>query len=264
MAGSSPWGSFEVPAGTAGRWRVGPLSLHIQRLPHEWRLTAEHGPDPLALDRGLELPLAEEEEPASELTPTRFAVGRGSDRIVLAPRLPDRALLTRFEQPLVVPASEQTQVYVTSPLWVRVDYGPKDRELLEVPSFPLSDAWLGPSTMVGELAFAAEIPCQTELDRIPRAPARAITAAWVDNRSSEPLEVTRLSLPVRRLGLFEDGDELWTSDIRLTRQGGDDMAEIDVTLGAPECAPKAVRVAPPRDSESTSAGGFRAFVQLFR
>ena len=42
------WGTFELPEGEARRWRVGPVTLWIQRLRGEWRVLHEHADDPLA------------------------------------------------------------------------------------------------------------------------------------------------------------------------------------------------------------------------
>jgi len=52
-----------------------------------------------------------------------------------------------YEQPLGVPPGEQASVYVSSPLWVRIETGKPAKLLCELPTFRPSDTWFGPNTI---------------------------------------------------------------------------------------------------------------------
>jgi len=148
------WGRRRVPVGSSGRWRIGPLTLWIQRLDGEWRIAHDSSGDPQDVSLQEELPAD-----AGDLLlmdgVTRYVVAGKSEEIVLSAALADRAVVTSSEKPLGVPPGEQVSVYVSSPLWVRIETGRPAKLLCELPTFRPSDTWFGPNTIDGELCYAS-------------------------------------------------------------------------------------------------------------
>ena len=155
MSGESNcWGTYTVAPGEVRRWRVGPLTLWIQRLEGEWRVAYLSPDDPEASateaavvdDRGLDLLDQEHVQ--------RFAVAGARGEISLAPALADRPVVARPERPFCLPAGAEAVVYVSSPLWVVLSTA-QDVQLMEIPLARPSDTWFGPSTREGELLMVA-------------------------------------------------------------------------------------------------------------
>jgi len=175
------WETGRFPVGTAGRWRIGPLELWIQRLEGEWRIASEQGDDPLddALER--EVPCVIDGVLDREST-ERYASNSKTEVIRLAAALADRSVVTRSDKPLHVPPGEEISVFVSSPLWVRIEAGEPGKLLRELPVFRPSDTWFGPNTREGELCYASRTHHRLRLEQIPARPHRAVTSVLVRNR----------------------------------------------------------------------------------
>src|SRR5690349_7265587 len=122
------WGPFQIPVNTQGRWRIGPLSLWIQHAANEWRVAHELLED--SPDHPVEMALSGRPEPLPETASlNRFVFSRGIDTLRLQPTLPDRSVVTKPDKPLSVFPGEQATLYISFPLWVRVEAGEPARVL---------------------------------------------------------------------------------------------------------------------------------------
>jgi hypothetical protein len=259
------WGRRRVPVGSAGRWRIGPLTLWIQRLEGEWRIAHETGDDPLDVSLREDLP-ADVDDLLEKEGVARFVKPGRSEEVVLAAALADRPVVTSSEQPLSVPPGEEVAVYVSSPLWVQVEVGKPARRLCELPVFRPSDTWFGPDTTEGELCYASRTFHRVRLEDVPVRPHRATTAVKIKNRARTMLSLERMQVPVMHLALYraEDG-RLWTQDVVFEREGDVDFVALRLGgRGKPAAAGsgEAKLVAGPRVQPS---GGIvvRAFGSLF-
>lgn len=263
MAGvQDPWGTKEVPVDQMGRWRIGPLTLHVARKGHEWRLAHEYADDPLTSGVEVEVPMPPHDLLGTE-TVRRFGVSNPSCRLTLTPQLADRAVVTRPEHPFVVPPGEASVVYVTAPLWVHVSYGQDEALLTEIPTFRLSDTWFGPPNKHGELAYATRTFCRTSVDELQIRPHRAHTRVIIENRSPQPLDFVEVSLPMPRLDLYRARTgAFWTQDVGLLRESGDDFAALRLDATRPGAAPEAKLVTRARQASESNLV-VRAFTSLF-
>ena len=250
--------------GTAGRWRIGPLELWIQRLEGEWRIASEQGDDPLddALER--EVPCVIDGVLDREST-ERYASNSKTEVIRLAAALADRSVVTRSDKPLHVPPGEEISVFVSSPLWVRIEAGEPGKLLRELPVFRPSDTWFGPNTREGELCYASRTHHRLRLEQIPARPHRAVTSVLVRNRASGMLSLDRMQVPVMHLSLYRSQEgHLWTDDVVFERRGEDDFAELRTrSRSDARWTIKVTRIAPPRIHARDNAM-VRAFTSLFR
>ena len=125
------WGTYDVPMGQTLRWQIGPATLWVTRKQVEWSVGLADSGDPvdhrLAIAEGSEAPDDE------TIEVTRFAVRSASRTVVLTPLLPDRPVIFRAARPFFVPSGKDATLYVSSPLWLRLDVGETNTELLDVP-----------------------------------------------------------------------------------------------------------------------------------
>ncbi len=220
------WGRRRVPVGSSGRWRIGPLTLWIQRLDGEWRVAYDRGDDPQDVSLQEEIP-AEAGDLLLKDGVTRYVVAGKSEEVVLSAALADRSVVTSSEKPLSVPPGEQVSVYVSSPLWVVVETGKPARPLCELPAFRPSDTWFGPNTIDGELCYASRTFHRLRLDDVPVRPHRATTTVKIKNSARSMLSLERMQVPVMNLALYRASDgRLWTEDVVFERSDDNDFVAL--------------------------------------
>jgi hypothetical protein len=229
----------------------------------EWRLAYRSGEDPLDTTLQVELPC--DMYDISELENySRFAFGSDSEDIVLSAALADRSVVTRSEKQLHLPPGEELAVYVSSPLWVRIEAGKPARRLVEIPVYRPSDTWFGPNTLEGELCYSSRTFHRVQLEQVPIRPHRATTTVLVKNRADSMLSLERMQVPVTCLGLYQKNDgRLWTDDVIFTRSGADDFASVRTSASNSRIpGEEAARIAEPR-RQSDENLILRAFSSIF-
>ncbi len=220
------WGPYRVPLGQQGLWRIGPLSVWLERAPGEWRLAWERHEDHLDPAVRVVLP-TDAGDLLAKKNVTRYGVSDDSDHVRLIPRLADRAIISRPENPFVVLPTDEITVYISTPIWVQITAGPKETPLSELPAYRPSDTWFGPDTMVGELCYAGRTAMRLNLEQLPFRAHRATSAVTIRNRSREPITVEKLNLPVIHLSVYEGPDrELWTEHILFERPADGDIIRL--------------------------------------
>ena len=256
------WDEIEAGPGETAYWRVGPTEVWATRHDLEWQVAWRTTGEPLDTDLAFEAPARNRPVPEDAET-VRFAMAKPPPTLRLAPRLADRAVVTRPEKPFRVPSGENIEVYVSSPLWAAAEVGPERGRLHEIPLSRPSDTWFGPSTTEGELCYAMRTVARLSLDKVPMSPQRAVTAVRLRNRASDPLAFERLRLPVATLSLHADADgNLWTEAVRLQRQEEGDLAELEVDRKPPASAGETKLVSSARQPREANAI-IRAFSSLF-
>lgn len=219
------WGDYRVPHDQFGLWKIGPLSLCIQRLAGEWRVSYDVGPDAFEDDQRIAVPCDGTDPPPPAEQTTRYAVSDGSETVRLSPRLPDRPLVTRSENTLHVLPFEQTTIFASVPVWVIIEVGEEHKTLCEIPIFRPTDTWFGADTQSGRLCYASRSFHRVRLSQVPVLPHRATTEVVVHNQADTMLSLERMLIPVTHLSIYrsEEG-ALWTDDLFLERNKSDDFA----------------------------------------
>ena len=245
---SNWWGTYDVAMGRTLRWQVGPATLWVTRKPVEWSVGRVDGQDPV--DNRLAVAENSEVPDGDEVEVSRFAVQGESRALRLTPALPDRPVIFKAAKPFFVPAGEEATLFVSSPLWLRLNVAEKATELLDFPLQRPSDTWFGPDTLTGELCYASRTSARLHLEEIPVRPHRAITEVRIVNRAKASLPLENLKVPVPGLELFASGDgHLWTAGLTLEREEDRDQARVRVT-DRPKTAMALTPVAPPRTPAS--------------
>lgn len=261
-AGEPWWGRYDMAVGVAGLWRIGPLALWVEHLSFEWRIASTCDGDAMDERLALSLPAEPSQRPDDDAL-ERYCFGNTGEHVELRPALPDRSLVARSGHPINVLAGEEVMLYVSSPVWVRIDAGAKRHMLAELPTFRPSDTWFGSPTGDGELSYASRSFCRLYLDELPQRPHRAVSAVRVRNRARDALRLTALNLPMPRLSLYADATgALWTQSLTLERRESQALASLMLEAGAPAHVQDAHKLTPPRQAPSRNPL-VRAFSTLF-
>lgn len=254
MSPSPPrwWGRFEVPDDQGGLWRVGPLELTVARRRYDWLVAFQEGEE--GLDQRLEVrcPIAASELPDLAQV-QRYASSRPSAELAITPLLADRPVVSRPDVPFHLLGGDEVELFVSTPVWVKLEAGDPLQSLAEVPTTRPSDTWFGPSTRVGELCYASRTTARLHLENLPPRPPRAITPVLLRNRARQELLLERLNLPIPNLALYWDGNGgLWTQKVVVERQPDGTLAQVRLEDGPPSQVPSAEPVSPARQAGSRS------------
>ena len=120
--GGAIWGKIQLQVGEPRRVQIGPLLLNLQRLVGEWRVAREQSH---TNGEGVGIPQLDD-EPMDMLNlegMERFAVSGADGAITVLPVLADRPVVARPEHPFHLPAGEEVNVFVSTPLWARILMG---------------------------------------------------------------------------------------------------------------------------------------------
>ena len=255
------WGTYSLEEGQAGRWKLGPATAIVYRLHYEWRVTHQLGDDAFDDSIEIEVPFTTE-PPGTDISVRRYMFRETTPELTITPKLADRPVIIRPENPFAIQANEEINLYVTTPLWMSISASQMGQPLREVPSIRIADTWFGSSTIRGELCYASRMTAQLELNELLRLSYRALTPLRIRNRDDKPLLLERLKLPVQYLALYSDQDNsLWTQAILLEQHRGN--TRLTVRRGAPnEVRQTATRVSSSR-SQPPRGLILRAFEHFF-
>lgn len=256
------WGQVEFTLGQVRRWQLGPSTFWVERQEFEWRLHQLERAASAESEAEVARPSSVDEiDPDATLD--RFAIGSGGMTLSITPQLADRPVIVRPETPLYVPSGEDITLYISSPLWLKLEVGPPTRLLVDRPTLRPSDTWFGASTLVGELCYASRTAGRLRLSELPRRPHRAVTPVRIRNQAKDPLLLERVKVPVQYLTLYRSKPGwLWTQTATLIREQDGDLAALQLGRRAPAEAVGAQRVSVPRQ-QAEGHLALRAFSRLF-
>lgn len=255
------WGEYELERGQSGRWRIGPLQLHIRRSASEWRIawTSPGSPKDEAIE--VEVPTQAELPPGANVN--RYTQKATSPKLTLSAALADRSVVVKPVTPLFVPGGEEITLYVGSPVWVRVLVGDPPVQLAEIPSHRATDTWAGPNTREGEVCYGSRTLAQLDLADCTIRPHRAITAVQVRNHAPDPLLLEQIQLPAPLLALYATtGGMLWTQSVTLVREPAQAGARLEIGAADPPDGGVLRQLSEPRTRHQDNVV-FQVFNRLF-
>lgn len=251
------WGEFELAEDERRWWTLGSLLLGAERKSREWRIGYE-------VSTNGDATLPGTNRSVDELAfSARYVFARPGAGIRLTPALADRPVVTRPVSPLNVPPGEQATLYVSSPVWVRIEAAAPARQMADIPVLRPSDTWFGESTREGELCYASRTHGRLSLENLPVQPFRAVTPLEIVNKSGQALKLERVSLPVPYLTIYaSDAYDLWTQKLVMRCEDNARLATVRIRQGAPSQITGAEHVAPPRKQQEGQVFR-RALTSLF-
>lgn len=237
------WGPREIPD-EGLTVTIGGCSLLVRRDALEWHFGHRRSDD-LLDDAVSNTPGADFTE--GVLGERRIVSSRAGRTLELWPRLADRAVVARPVKPLRLPAGERIDLFVGSPLFVVLRL-PNGAELDELPLVVPTETWFGPSTVRGELCYAARTRAAVSVDGAPRSAIRALTRVTLVNQAKDAMDVERIRLPVTQLRLGWDGSRFVTDAVELERESDGTTVNVEIR----ELAKTAELLTRPRVPERSS------------
>ncbi len=225
----SLWQPTALPEGPALSWRCGQLRL--------WRRRGE-GDCLIAVERDIpgEIPPA----PPASLSWQRFCGLKPWTHMDAEPCLPDRPVIVRPLDSLVVPPGGESRLFLAIPLSAQIFAGGKpnensleDKQLLTtIPSHVLSDTWFG-DPVQGELGYSLKIPAMRDPAGLPDLPNLVHCPLVVKNHDNQPLAVQKLCLRGEFLRIFQGSEFLWTPEVMLEQTDRSGMSLVSYATDAP-------------------------------
>jgi len=218
------WGDIEFALDEVKTWRIGEREIRVQRKEKEWLvwdLRTKHESDDSLL---LETTVEPEQAPLH-----RHLMNASESVLKIEPTLADRSMIVRPSSPLSVLPGESTELFVSTPLWLRAITYRKQSTIIDLPFWLPSDSWFGTSTMHGELCYAKYTDAKVQLANITPRSHRAITTVSIANEHHEPFIVQRINLPVNLLDTYVDDDQqFWTDCVVITHDESHKRASLDI------------------------------------
>ena len=212
------WGNFQLEIGQMGFWQIGPSSFSIHRLEQEWRIVYSEGTDPFSNELIVNVPLPSNDN-STATSLRRYMFQKTYSSLTLTPVLVDRPVVVRPTTPFSIREGQEVTLYVTTPFWIRVEVEGATLPLREIPTLRLSDTWFGKDTLSGELCYASQLAGRLSLEDVHKLPYRVISPLRVRNRSSKPLLIERVKLPLQYLSIYGSKEHfLWTQTVVLTHE----------------------------------------------
>lgn len=203
------------------------------------------------------------ELPADDLSEQRFVRPDSGNQVSYVPVMSRLAMVIRPYKPLTIPARSECTIYVGTLLWMRIQVGERNTELLELPLADPMMSWVGRNTMEGELCYSAATFARLVLDAVPKRPWRAITPVKIVNQQDDPLLLERFSLPTPLLSLHRnEGGQLWTPGVTVHCESGMNSARLRVDSGIVPAAGNCRLISPARE-QSSRGGLVRAYDRMF-
>lgn len=229
-------------------WDIGPLSVYILNRDDEWHISVQRDQD-VADGQPSEGRPVEKPEQAEWI---RWIAPGSEHTVMLGPRMPDRPVVVRPENPLKISAGAEASFTVGIPLWIAVITGTDPKvQLCEEPVTVLSNTWFG-EPVEGELCYSLTSRAMRSTELISRDLHRAVCPVHIHNKSGSELAFERLCLRVGELRLYSGPEGLVTSDVTVTYKGQDQKSVIKIGKKAPSGVRTALCVAEPRDISDSS------------
>lgn len=208
------WGTFSFDLGECLHWQLANCSFYIERDSNQWRIFYNYVKE--VPNNEIKIAEAIAKPTLENSIDNYYVLEKTTPHITVIPALANRSQVTRPEMPFYIAAHEQIILYVSSPIWARIETGKALRVLQEIPLQRLSDTWFGENTQEGELCYASLSRCRTQLDTSTLLPYRATTQIIIQNHRSENLLIQRIKLPLPFLSLFTNKDgNLWTETLSI-------------------------------------------------
>lgn len=258
------WGRHSTQMERVDYWQIGPLRLWAHPLPYRMCLTWVHQGDWLN-PHVRTMPGEQTDPPPLSSTTVTCAYGHGAkDDLVFAPMLPDRAMIVRLNSELNVLPGEEVNLFILTPLFLRIQQAEPVKSLYEIPIYRPSDTWFGPMDSTGSLSYASPSRAYLDLKEVPLRPHSAITTVTIRNLGGTSLHLDRLNVPSTRLSLFYSNTTgFWTDRLTLERRDDDEMAHLRLDKQPPPEANPTQFISGPRSPDEDTMPAIRAFSRIF-
>ncbi len=247
------WGEYSFDDNNVVRWSFPELDVTVRCQAKEWNVWHEYKSENAGDNLGFFL----EKTKGTDLLSSdyqRYLYTENSGTLEIMPKLPDRNLVTKPINPLILRPRQKTSLFVGTPVWFSIREKKEKNPFFEVPLRKLSDTWFGPSSVKGEVCYASKTHAVTSPEGLKHKSFRAIVPITIENKSqSESIKFEKINVPVTLLTLYcDENDRFWSSPIYLAKDDGsteiqiklDSLAQAESYTGS-----RVVKLAEPRRRE---------------
>ncbi len=172
--------------------------------------------------------------------------------------MPDRPIVFRPCEPIRVPPGGRLQCFIEVPVWIGIHFAGSPQTLLfSTASQILSNTWFGSPTS-GELAYAIKAEMNRDETRTSGRPDSIVCPVRIRNRTSNPLDCSRLCLRTQFLGIYRGEHMLWSNESSLSYHGEEEWNKVAYATSAPAYDKADALLSGPRE-QSKSRFALRSF-----
>lgn len=241
------WTDTTIEPGECVHWRIGPLGIWVRRTESEWRVADDRGLHETGAGENGLIVADRKSEPPAGVEWSRWAGDSDGAPFRLRPILPDRAVVVRPAQAVALLSRGSARIYVRIPVWIRAELAtqPEATTLIDIPTVRLSNTWFG-SLFEGELCYWVQTTARRTVEEIPHEIHVTVTPVQIINNADEQLPLEKICVGTEHLGIYQTGEELWTSQLKLIHSKEGDPQKLEPGKGPPPEAAEAELISPPR------------------
>lgn len=220
---------FKLEEGKVFHLRFGPLDVHLGHFHQEWRVswstTNEYTDNSFKCDHDYKGII-----PDTFISEKRYTYSRETNSFLkMTPILGDLPYVARPSKPLMVLPGETVKIYMSTPLFLRLESENPYNLIEEIPILQSPKTWFGQSTTAGEVCYSTRIKAVLDKKDLTYRPYRAISQLIIDNRGADSLHVEKLKVPSPYLAVFQNEQgEFITSVIQYIREPSGEIRTVNI------------------------------------
>jgi hypothetical protein len=220
---------FKLEEGQILNLRFGPLNAFLGHFAQEWRVSWTSTNDYMDNSFKIDVPF-QESVPEELQSQIRYTYSRPSNAYIkVTPVLGDRPFVAKPTKPLMVLPGETVKIYMSIPLFLRIESEEPYHLIEEIPVLKSPKTWFGESTTAGEVCYSTRIKAVLDKKELVNRPYRAVSQLIIENRGADALHVEKLKVPAPFLSLFQRDDGIFfTSVIHYIREVSGEIKTIDI------------------------------------
>lgn len=178
---------------------------------------------------------------------SRWALRSKNPELSLKPVFPDLSFIVRPDYPFRLAPGAEAKIYTRIPLAIGI-YDKTDGmiKLCEINTVDMVQSWFG-TFENGELCYWLKTTASQIVRNEMFRAHRCYCPVHIKNNSSEFLHVEKLCLRVDRLSIFEQQKKLWSDEMKIVHEGGDNFSDLIVSGQPPAEASNARLISGPRN-----------------
>lgn len=178
---------------------------------------------------------------------SRWALRSKNPELSLKPVFPNLSFIIRPDYPFRLAPGAEAKIYTRIPLAIGI-YDKSDNmlKLCEINTVEMVQSWFG-TFENGELCYWLKTKASQLVRKELFREHRCYCPVYIKNNSSEFLHVDKLCLRVDRLSIFEHHKRLWSDEMKIVHEGGDNYSDLVVSGKPPADASTATLISGPRN-----------------
>lgn len=180
---------------------------------------------------------------------SRWALNSSGAKLNVTPIFPSLPVIVMPEYTFRLKPGSEARFFTRIPVWIQVaDALDNNLTITEIPVIVLSRTWFG-SFLDGELCYWLKTTARRYIEDSMFEPHLCTCPIQIKNVSDEELLIDKICVRVERLGIYRDGERLWSDEMSINYRGGKDLSDIVVSGNPPPEAKNAELIGKPRNPQ---------------